>query len=185
MTDETVIRTSKANHGLLPCPFCGTDAELNTASNSPDWMIISCPNITCAVNPGIEGLYDELADVVAAWNKRPTIEELRREVANWRSASETNLATCKRLREQLKAHGNETGDARDAEARWLLSHAITRESRIEWTNRRDAWLGRPLSYSEHATTQKASEQPSPVDDAEFGTAEWRAANPESDGVPRG
>jgi hypothetical protein len=30
------------------------------------------------------------------------IEELRRDVVNWRSASETNLATCARLREQMR-----------------------------------------------------------------------------------
>lgn len=30
---------------------------------------------------------------------------------------------------------------REAEARWLLNHAVTRETVAEWTRRRDAWLG--------------------------------------------
>lgn len=55
---------------LLPCPFCGTNAELNTASNNRDWMIIGCPSVTCLVSPRLEGPYAELKETIAIWNRR-------------------------------------------------------------------------------------------------------------------
>jgi hypothetical protein len=66
------------NYDLLPCPFCGTNAELNTASNNPDWMIISCPSLTCAVLPQLAGEYAELEETIAAWNKRAPSQKAKR-----------------------------------------------------------------------------------------------------------
>jgi hypothetical protein len=56
---------------LLPCPFCGTKAELNTASNNRDWMIIGCANVMCLVSPRLEGPYAELSESITIWNRRP------------------------------------------------------------------------------------------------------------------
>jgi hypothetical protein len=52
------------------------------------------------------------------------------------------------------------------EARWLLSHAISRETRHEWTHRRDVFLGTPCMIcgsAEKWPALKASERPTSAD----------------------
>jgi hypothetical protein len=63
-------------------------------------------------------------------------------------------------------------------ARRVDEELFSREDEDAWCIVEHQWI---TLDGEQAHTQKADEQPSPIDDAEFGTAEWRAANPESEG----
>lgn len=59
---------AEENDGLRPCPFCGMQPELNTASNAPSWYIVQCKNIYCEVIPEVQR--EGRQEVVAAWNRR-------------------------------------------------------------------------------------------------------------------
>jgi hypothetical protein len=263
MSDNSVVKTSKSNHGLLPCPFCGTEAELNTASNDVNWLIISCPSIMCPTMPSLEGAWAEVDERIAAWNQRPRNETggshseryrvalqkiiddgdytapegmkliAREALANGTGESRAALDVLAERRRQVTVegwtsqHDDQHNDSELAEAAVAYaSHAASRgwsfaDSPDEYRNdrpfpperavfgygdvtwpkhwswdwwkptspRRDLVKAAALILAEierlDRHSQKASEQPSPVDDAEFGTTEWRAANPESEGGPRG
>lgn len=53
---------------ILPCPFCGTLAELNTASNDHTWWILGCPNVLCYIAPQAQS--PDRDEMIAAWNRR-------------------------------------------------------------------------------------------------------------------
>ena len=54
---------------LKPCPFCGSDAELDT-----EYGFIACGNdncfITCRINWGNNSRVKNRAEAIAAWNRR-------------------------------------------------------------------------------------------------------------------
>jgi Lar family restriction alleviation protein len=69
---------------LLPCPFCGGEADILTAA-SEIW-------ITCA-NCGADGAWkDTRAETIAAWNTRHTATAEALEVLRW-YAKENNWRT--------------------------------------------------------------------------------------------
>lgn len=51
---------------LLPCPFCGGEAEVSTVLES---FVVACNNDECPVVPGTL-IYDTVAEACAAWNMR-------------------------------------------------------------------------------------------------------------------
>jgi hypothetical protein len=51
---------------LLPCPFCGGEAEMNQTWSSWDVM---CHSDLCGVRPVSDG-YDTQSEAAAAWNTR-------------------------------------------------------------------------------------------------------------------
>jgi hypothetical protein len=86
---------------------------------------------------------DRDADLVVSW-AADEIERLRNELAEAKEARDKAFATWKKLhndtlngyiRQEVEPLRREL-----AEARWLLNHAVTRETVTEWTQRRDAFL---------------------------------------------
>lgn len=66
MTTNTVKHTS-----LLPCPFCGGAARINTYRVAEDAMgvRISCRSCYCATTE-FEDAYAPVGDATHAWNRR-------------------------------------------------------------------------------------------------------------------
>jgi Lar family restriction alleviation protein len=61
---------------LLPCPFCGGEAELNDLGDPQDDSFVSCTRPKCEVQQ-IARFTPEAA--IAAWNTRPTPDNGLRE----------------------------------------------------------------------------------------------------------
>lgn len=66
---------------LLPCPFCGGEAEVNSYGEGDYVFTISCENKKCAINPRVSfdeedrynGNFDNIQDLDSlydAWNTR-------------------------------------------------------------------------------------------------------------------
>lgn len=65
MLDALVIK--KNADGLLPCPFCGGDAEiLPTGTTEPRWFTVQCKE--CFAEPPEDMATKE--EIVMYWNKR-------------------------------------------------------------------------------------------------------------------
>ncbi len=59
---------------LLPCPFCGSPAKITDTKDPDDWEVlgvrltVQCTGQGCWAT--IQSWTDQLADAVAAWNRR-------------------------------------------------------------------------------------------------------------------
>jgi hypothetical protein len=58
---------------LSPCPFCGAEAELNTATNDHTWWTLGCPNIACEISPQTQS--QDRDGMIGAWNRRVYVTE--------------------------------------------------------------------------------------------------------------
>jgi hypothetical protein len=78
---------------LLPCPFCGSPASINQASNDPRWWVIRCTDqaddasMACRACPEVQEDNREMA--IVHWNHRePSSERLRSQVEQMREQNE-------------------------------------------------------------------------------------------------
>lgn len=62
---------------LLPCPFCGGDAEICKSSKFyiADTFFIECGNIYCNIRPKTEWKETKL-EAIKAWNERKPMERI-------------------------------------------------------------------------------------------------------------
>lgn len=69
---------------LLPCPFCGGEAELHPTydmdTNEVDGWFVWCDNGTCECKPETGQFFTE-AEAIAAWNRRA--ERTCRNIRSW------------------------------------------------------------------------------------------------------
>lgn len=63
MTDPVTSET------LAKCPFCGTRAKVNEASNAPGYWIVGCVSVRCDFQPNFQHV--DRAYAVKRWNARP------------------------------------------------------------------------------------------------------------------
>ena len=55
---------------LLPCPFCGGEANVIDHHNDNGSVSVGCNNDTCLGFSGLGWLYKTEAEAIAAWNSR-------------------------------------------------------------------------------------------------------------------
>ena len=55
---------------LLPCPFCGGEANVIDHHNDDGSVSVGCNNDTCLGFSGLGWLYKTEAEAIAAWNSR-------------------------------------------------------------------------------------------------------------------
>ena len=59
---------------LLPCPFCGGEANVIDHHNDDGSVSVGCNNDTCLGFSGLGWLYKTEAEAIAAWNSRAAME---------------------------------------------------------------------------------------------------------------
>ena len=59
---------------LLPCPFCGGEANVIDHHNDDGSVSVGCNNDTCLGFSGLGWLYKTEAEAIAAWNTRAAYE---------------------------------------------------------------------------------------------------------------
>ncbi len=55
---------------LLPCPFCGGEANIIDHHNDDGSVSVGCNNDTCLGFSGLGWLYKTEAEAISAWNTR-------------------------------------------------------------------------------------------------------------------
>lgn len=112
---------------LLPCPFCGGEAEIVKWHNAPAGHFVDCNNIDCEVQPQHAGRTKGLA--ITAWNTRtqPTANE---SMQQWIDHHNARADKAEKTNEELIAA---------LEAGWSLS---TWAACINWDGSRNEkeWL---------------------------------------------
>lgn len=64
MSSQNITKNSE----LLPCPFCGGEAEMHYDANGSKW--VACENRECAIQPYLYRTKRTEAEAIAAWNTR-------------------------------------------------------------------------------------------------------------------
>lgn len=62
------VRDGEDSHTLLPCPFCGSEAQIHYDANGSKW--VACENRECAIQPYLYRTKRTEAEAVEAWNTR-------------------------------------------------------------------------------------------------------------------
>jgi len=101
MTVENDAMADTATPELLPCPFCGAEAEIERRGSQRASMIIACTNCGCRVESGdVVGLTEPK---VYRWNRRAH-DALKAENAKLRAS----LAKCAtKLRSCIERSGTD------------------------------------------------------------------------------
>ena len=85
---------------LLPCPFCGSEAELNGPSSSGSW--VECTNSDC----GAAGGYDFVwTSAIKKWNTRATPPYYDACVNDLMQVIESQREEIAQLKAREQAHG--------------------------------------------------------------------------------
>ncbi len=64
-------RPPKIEPAALPCPFCGSPAEIEYwHGGAPTKRLLSCSNPDCWVDPSVTG--ETRQEAIDRWNARPT-----------------------------------------------------------------------------------------------------------------
>ena len=85
---------------LLPCPFCGGEADLIDFSDEYEgecWVAHQCPSGAAAETYS----YETAAEAIAAWNSRYHSEFEKTVIKAWKEIQEYKERTCKNVSDDL------------------------------------------------------------------------------------
>ena len=94
---------------LLPCPFCGGEANVIDHHNDNGSVSVGCNNDTCLGFSGLGWLYKTEAEAIAAWNSRADYHGYEQAaIEAWESIKAWNSRAERTCEFNIKDNMNET-----------------------------------------------------------------------------